>query len=65
MHSENENIQNFSSGGDSSVEIGTVNIEPTSGVKNIIIIKKAVNVQSYSKGQGSRSTIDVGQIHVK
>ncbi|MEA2017986.1 MAG: hypothetical protein U9N59_06025 [Campylobacterota bacterium] len=65
VNSKTENINNISDGTSNNINIGNVNIDSKSDVKNIIIRGTSNDVSNFSKGQGTSSTVEIGNINVK
>ena len=63
--SETEDITNTSDSEDSSINIGSLEVDNNSEVKSIIIKGKSENIKNISRGKGSKTTSEVGSINVQ
>jgi len=65
VNTETDNVSNVSDDESGDVNIGNVNIDSRSDVKNVTITGKSTNISNFSKGQGTHSKVEVGNINVK
>jgi len=65
IESHTKDIVNISNNKNSHVEIGTVNIDPKSDVKQINIQGSSKNISNFTQGKNNRGSVDIGKINVK
>ena len=63
--SETKDVTTISDSEDSSVNIGNLEVDTNSDVKNIIIKGRTENIKNISRGKGSKTTSEVGSINVQ
>lgn len=64
VHTEAKDITNVSDDESGAVNIGNVDVHPKSEIKNITIKGKSENINNMSKGQGTKSKVEIGNVHV-